>query len=116
MHAVRSDTINTPIGEELLKWGKDPMTGRLYVLTEGEPATIECYRDGFLPKLCLYPGSYNHATGIIDSDREEVDIFLESIPEPVTSRLTQGHDEAGRRQDVLSLRPDGGGHRRTQNL
>ena len=85
IHAVRSDTINTPIGEELLKWGKDPMTGRLYVLTEGEPATIECYRDGFLPKLCLYPGSYNHATGIIDSDREEVDIFLESIPEPVTS-------------------------------
>ena len=85
MHAVRSDTINTPIGEELLKWGKDPMTGRLYVLTEGEPATIECYRDGFLPKLCLYPGSYNHATGIIDSDIEEVDIFLESIPEPVTS-------------------------------
>lgn len=85
MHAVRSDTINKPIGEELLKWGKDPMTGRLYVLTEGEPATIECYRDGFLPKLCLYPGSYNHATGIIDSDREEVDIFLESIPEPVTS-------------------------------
>jgi hypothetical protein len=85
MNAVRSDTINTPIGEELLKWGKDPMTGRLYVLTEGEPATIECYRDGFLPKLCLYPGSYNHATGIIDSDREEVDIFLESIPEPVTS-------------------------------
>ena len=85
MNAVRADTINTPIGEELLKWGKDPMTGRLYVLTEGEPATIECYRDGFLPKLCLYPGSYNHATGIIDSDREEVDIFLESIPEPVTS-------------------------------
>ncbi len=85
MHAVRSDTINKPIGEQLLKWGKDPMTGRLYVLTEGEPATIECYRDGFLPKLCMYPGSYNHATGIIDSDREEVDIFLESIPEPVTS-------------------------------
>ena len=85
MHAVRADTINKPIGDQLLKWGKDPMTGRLYVLTEGEPATIECYRDGFLPKLCMYPGSYNHVTGIIDSDREEVDIFLESISEPVTS-------------------------------
>ena len=85
MHAVRADTINTPIGKQLLKWDKDPMTGRLYVLTEGEPATIECYRDGFLPKLCMYPGSYNHVTGIIDSDREEVDIFLESISEPVTS-------------------------------
>ena len=85
MHAVRADTINTPIGEQLLDWGLDPMTGRLYVLTDGEPATIECYRDGFLPKLCMYPGSYNHATGIIDSDREEVDIFLESISEPVTS-------------------------------
>ena len=85
MHAVRADTINTPIGKQLLKWDKDPMTGRLYVLTEGEPTTIECYRDGYLPKLCMYPGSYNHVTGIIDSDREEVDIFLESISEPVTS-------------------------------
>ena len=85
MHAVRADTINTPIGEQLLDWGLDPMTGRLYVLTDGEPATIECYRDGYLPKLCMYPGSYNHVTGIIDSDREEVDIFLESISEPVTS-------------------------------
>ena len=85
MHAVRADTVNIPIGEQLLKWGKDSITGRLYVLTDGEPATIECYRDGFLPKLCMYPGSYNHVTGIIDSDREEVDIFLESISEPVTS-------------------------------
>ena len=85
MHAVRADTINKPIGDHLLKWDLDPMSNRLYVLTDGEPATIECYRDGYLPKLCMYPGSYNHATGIIDSDREEVDIFLESIPEPVTS-------------------------------
>lgn len=85
MHAVRADTINKPIGDHLLKWNLDPMSNRLYVLTDGEPATIECYRDGYLPKLCMYPGSYNHNTGIIDSDREEVDIFLESIPEPVTS-------------------------------
>ena len=85
MHAVRADTINKPIGDHLLKWDLDPMSNRLYVLTDGEPATIECYRDGYLPKLCMYPGSYNHNTGIIDSDREEVDIFLESIPEPVTS-------------------------------
>ena len=85
MHAVRADTINKPIGDHLLKWDLDPATKRLYVLTDGEPATIECYRDGYLPKLCMYPGSYNHATGIIDSDREEVDIFLESIPKPVTS-------------------------------
>lgn len=85
MHAVRADTINKPIGDHLLKWDLDPMSNRLYVLTDGEPATIECYRDGYLPKLCMYPGSYNHNTGIIDSDREEVDIFLESISEPVTS-------------------------------
>ena len=85
MHAVRADTINKPIGEQLLKWGLDSVSNRLYVLTDGEPATIECYRDKFLPKLCMYPGSYNHNTGIIDSDREEVDIFLESISEPVTS-------------------------------
>ena len=84
MHPVSADTVNKPT-ERLLEWGLDPKTHRLYVLTDGEPATIECYRDKFLPKLCMYPGSYNHVTGIIDSDREEVDIFLESIPEPVTS-------------------------------
>ena len=85
MHAIRADTINTPIGKQLLVWDKDPVSGRLYVLTDGEPATIECYRDGYLPKLCMYPGSYNHKTGIIDSETEVVDIYLESIPEPVTS-------------------------------
>ena len=85
MHAVRADMDNKPIGKQLLKWGKDPVSGRLYVLTDGEPATIECYRDGYLPKLCMYPGSYNHKTGIIDSETEVADIYLESIPEPVTS-------------------------------
>ena len=85
IHAVSADTTNMPTDERLLEWGLDSKTHRLYVLTEGEPATIECYREGYLPKLCLYPGSYNHVTGIIDSDREEAEIFLESIPEPVTS-------------------------------
>ena len=85
IHAVSADTTNKPTDKRLLEWDLDPMTHRLYVLTDGEPATIECYRNGYLPKLCMYPGSYNHVTGIIDSEREEVDIFLESIPEPVTS-------------------------------
>ena len=77
MHAVRADFDNTPVGEQCLTWGKDPVTGRIYVLTDGEPATIECYHDGFLPKLCLYPGSYDHITGIISRESEEVDIYLE---------------------------------------
>ncbi len=85
LHAVRADFDNTPVGEQCLTWGKDPVTGRLYVLTDGEPATIECYHDGFLPKLCLYPGSYDHITGIISRESEEVDIYLESIEAPITS-------------------------------
>ena len=84
MHAVQADTTNMP-GDRLLKWGLDSVSKRLYVLTDGEPATIECYRDGYLPKLCMYPGSYNHKTGIIDSETEVADIYLESISEPVTS-------------------------------
>ena len=84
MHAVQADTTNMP-GHRLLKWGLDSVSKRLYVLTDGEPATIECYRDGYLPKLCMYPGSYNHKTGIIDSETEVADIYLESISEPVTS-------------------------------
>jgi hypothetical protein len=55
------------------------------VLTDGEPATIECYRDGYLPKLCMYPGSYDHITGVISRDSEEADIYLQSINAPVTS-------------------------------
>ena len=85
MHAVLADYDNNPVGDKLLTWGKDSVSNRLYVLTDGEPCTIECYRDGFLPKLCMYPGSYDHVTGIISGDREEVDIFLESIAEPVNS-------------------------------
>ena len=85
MHAVLADFDNNPIGEKLLKWDKDPVSGRLYVLTDGEPCTIECYRDGYLPKLLLYPGSYDHVTGIIEGDREEADIYLEPIDAPVTS-------------------------------
>ena len=85
MHAVLADFDNNPVGENLLTWGQDPVSNRLYVLTDGEPCTIECYRDGFLPKLYMYPGSYNHVTGIISGDREEADIFLESIDAPVNS-------------------------------
>ena len=85
MHAVRADKDNTPVGDRLLEWGRDPVSGRLYVLTDGEPATIECYRDGYLPKLCLYPGSYDHMTGIISRESEEADIYLEPIPAPITS-------------------------------
>lgn len=85
MHAVLADTENEPIGDKLLTWGKDPVSNRLYVLTDGEPCTIECYRNGFLPKLCLYPGSYDHKTGIISGESEEVDIYLESISAPITS-------------------------------
>ena len=85
IHAVRADFDNTPVGEQCLTWGKDPVSGRLYVLTDGEPATIECYHDGFLPKLCLYPGSYDHITGIISRESEEVDIYLEPIDAPITS-------------------------------
>ena len=85
MHAVLADFDNTPIGEKLLEWGKDPVSGRLYVLTDGEPCTIECYRDGYLPKLLLYPGSYDHVTGIIQGNREEADIYLEPIEKPITS-------------------------------
>jgi len=85
MHAVLADFENNPIGDKLLTWGKDPVSGRLYVLTDGEPCTIECYRDGYLPKLCLYPGSYHHVTGIISKESEEADIHLESISAPVTS-------------------------------
>ena len=85
LHAVPADTANMPKDTKLLDWGKDPVSGRLYVITDGEPCTIECYRDGFLPKLCKYPGSYNHKTGVISSETEVVDIFLESISAPVTS-------------------------------
>lgn len=85
LHAVRADFDNMPTGKELLTWGKDPVSQRLYVLTDGEPCTIECYRDGYLPKLCLYPGSYDHITGIISGESEEVDIYLEGIPAPITS-------------------------------
>lgn len=85
MHAVLADYDNNPKGDNLLTWGKDPKTNRLYVLTDGEPATIECYRDGYLPKLCMYPGSYDHITGIISRESEEVDIYLESITAPITS-------------------------------
>ena len=74
MHAVLADFDNNPVGEKLLTWGLDPVSQRLYVLTDGEPCTIECYRDGFLPKLYMYPGSYDHVTGIISGDREEADI------------------------------------------
>ena len=84
MHAIRADDNNIPTGKELLTWDKDPVSGRLYVLTDGLPTTIECYKDGYLPKLCMYPGSYDHRTGIIEGDREEVEIHLESISEPVT--------------------------------
>ena len=31
IHAVRADFDNTPVGEQCLTWGKDPVTGRLYV-------------------------------------------------------------------------------------
>ena len=85
MHAVLADFDNNPVGDKLLTWGLDPVSQRLYVLTDGEPCTIECYRDGFLPKLYMYPGSYDHVTGIISGDREEADIFLESIDAPVNS-------------------------------
>lgn len=85
MHAVLADLDNNPIGDKLLTWGKDPVSGRLYVLTDGEPCTIECYRDGYLPKLCFYPGSYHHKTGIISKESEEADIYLESIPAPIKS-------------------------------
>ena len=84
IHAIRADENNKPTGKELLGWGKDPVSGRLYVLTDGLPATIECYRNDCLPKLCMYPGSYDHRTGIIEGDREEVDIHLEKISGPVT--------------------------------
>ena len=87
MHALRSDTDNKIIGNQLLDWGKDPVSNRLYVLTDGEPCLIECYRDKYLPKLSIYPGSYNHATGIIEGDREEIEIHLESS-DPVTSPKT----------------------------
>ena len=87
IHAIRTDTDNNFIGNQLLEWGLDPVSNRLYVLTDGEPCLIECYRDKFLPKLSIYPGSYNHLTGIIEGDREEIDIFLESS-EPVTSPKT----------------------------
>ena len=87
IHAIRTDTDNKFIGNQLLEWGLDPVSNRLYVLTDGEPCLIECYRDKFLPKLSIYPGSYNHLTGIIEGDREEIDIFLESS-EPVTSPKT----------------------------
>lgn len=86
MHAIRADEeTNKPVGKELLGWGKDPVSGRLYVLTDGLPCTIECYRNNYLPKLCMYPGSYDHRTGIIEGDREEVDIHLDSISAPVTA-------------------------------
>ena len=85
MHAVRANFDNEPTGDQLLTWGKDPVTDRLYVLTDGEPCTIECYRDGYLPKLCMYPGSYDHITGIISRESEEADIYLESIDAPITS-------------------------------
>lgn len=85
MHPVLANFDNKPTGEQLLTWGKDPVSGRLYVLTDGEPCTIECYRDGYLPKLTMYPGSYDHITGIISGNSEETDIYLESIPAPVTS-------------------------------
>ena len=85
MHPILADYNNFPIGDKLMTWGKDPVSGRLYILTDGEPCTIECYRDGYLPKLTMYPGSYDHITGIIEGNREETDIFLESIPAPVTS-------------------------------
>ena len=87
MHAIRTDTHNTFINNKLLEWDLDPVSNRLYVLTDGEPCIIECYRDKTLPKLCIYPGSYHHVTGIIEGDREEVDIFLESS-EPVTKPKT----------------------------
>lgn len=83
MHAVLADLDNLPIGDKLLAWGKDSISNRLYILTDGEPCTIECYRNGFLPKLCLYPGSYDHTTGIISRESEEIDIFLEPS-EPIT--------------------------------
>jgi len=85
MNAVLADFDNNPIGDKLLGWGKDPVSKRLYVLTDGEPCTIECYRNGYLPKLSMYPGSYDHRTGIISKESEEIDIFLESIPAPITS-------------------------------
>ena len=86
MHAVLADYDNNPVPDaKLLGWGKDPVSNRLYILTDGEPCTIECYRDGYLPKLCMYPGSYDHITGIISRESEEVDIFLESIKAPITS-------------------------------
>ena len=85
MHPILADYDNYPISDQLMTWGKDPVSGRLYILTDGEPCTIECYRDGYLPKLTMYPGSYDHTTGIIEGNREEADIFLESIPAPVTS-------------------------------
>ena len=87
MHAIRTNTNNEFISNKLLEWGLDPVSNRLYVLTDGEPCIIECYRDKTLPKLCIYPGSYHHVTGIIEGDREEVDIFLESS-EPVTKPKT----------------------------
>ena len=85
MHAVRADYDNEPKGDKCLTWGKDPATGRIYVLTDGEPATIECYRSGYLPKLYLYPGSYDHITGIISRESEEADIYLEPVSAPITS-------------------------------
>lgn len=87
MHAIRTNTDNEFISNKLLEWGFDPVSNRFYVLTDGEPCIIECYRDKTLPKLCIYPGSYHHVTGIIEGDREEVDIFLESS-EPVTKPKT----------------------------
>ena len=88
MHAVRSDFENNFVGEECLKWGLDPVSKRFYVLTDGEPCIIECYRNDYLPKLCIYPGSYDHTTGIIEGDIEEVDLYLEPISAPVTKPTT----------------------------
>ena len=85
MNAVLADFDNNPTGDHLLTWGKDPLTQRLYILTDGEPCTIECYRDGYLPKLTMYPGSYDHMTGVISGQSEEVDIYLEPLAAPITS-------------------------------
>ena len=85
MHPILADYDNYPISDQLMTWGKDPVSGRLYILTDGEPCTIECYRDGYLPKLTMYPGSYDHTTGIISRESEEIDIHLEPISAPVTS-------------------------------
>ncbi len=84
INAVQSDFEGTPLDKGLLQWGKDELTGRLYILTAGEPCEIETYRKGYVPTLTYYPGSYEHETGIISKKTEVVNVFLEELKESLT--------------------------------